>query len=105
MDFLRQHKNEAILSSRTLCQTNLRVRTRRTRLFGFWVAELLDFNAQNASQYVEDLLLVDLTGGCHELLERAHQDLLSANIYMSETSLQHQADRFWTLATEDLKEL
>lgn len=105
MDFLRQHKGEASPSPLTLCQTNLRVRTRRTRLFGLWVAELLDFNAQNASQYVEDLLLVDLTGGCHALLERAHQDLLSANIYMSETSLQHHADRFWTLATEGVREL
>lgn len=104
MEPLTEHKHEIDPDHCNLFQSDFKVRTRTNRLFGLWVAELLGLNAENAAQYVEELLMLDLRQGANDLLEKVQQDLLDANILMTESHLQDQVDQFWSIATETLTE-
>ncbi|MBY0264048.1 MAG: DUF1476 domain-containing protein [Holosporales bacterium] len=79
-------------------------RTKTHRLFGLWVSELLGLHLENAEEYVENLLLIDLFGGDEiALLEKVHSDLLEKNIFISESHLQNQMEYFWEMAAETEK--
>lgn len=82
-------------------QDDFKIRNRSLRLFGYWIASLLDLSAPEAEQYVEDLLMFHIRQGEAALLDKVLEDFSDAHILISEKHLTKQLDTFWDTAGQD----
>ncbi|MEA1938901.1 MAG: DUF1476 domain-containing protein [Pseudomonadota bacterium] len=76
-------------------ETRFRMRVRRTKLFGIWVAAELGFEEPEADAYARQLVSIDFEApGDAPILERAHADLTDHGIQISEHRLAKELDGF-----------
>lgn len=69
-------------------EQNFKIRARRDRLFGAWVAEKLGLGGQTAQDYAVDLAKLDLeAAGDDNMIEKIKTDLSSAGKQVSNEDL------------------
>lgn len=75
-------------------ELRFRIKVRRNHLFGLWVAGLLGYNGEEADQYVEEIILVDVQK-THEddVLHKVLRDLEMAKISLSEHRVRKELEK------------
>lgn len=81
-----------------------KIRNRRNRLFGEWVAEQIGLTGESAAAYAKEVVLADFDRpGDDDVLEKVRKDLEEANVSLSDHRLKKRLTELEATAAAQVK--
>ena len=80
-----------------------RVRARRNRLLGLWVAKALRLDGENADNYADEVVAADMAfPGDDDVVQKVMKDLNASGLHMDATSIKKEMRKLESKAREQL---
>jgi len=104
MDGFQEREREEEAKFKHEMELAFKVRNRRNKLFGLWVAEeLLGLAGEEALAYAKDVVMADFEGpGDDDMMEKVKRDLAAKGVEISEHRLRRRLAELEEVAREQV---
>ncbi len=104
MDAFRDRERDEEAKFRHQQELAFKIRNRRNKLFGLWVAEeFLGLSGEEALAYAKDVVLADFEGpGDDDMMQKVQRDLAAKGVEVSEHRLRKRLAELEEVAREQV---